>query len=192
MRNSYEHLLGRGLDGADVAWASVGEPEDLEALLLLEGRAADAYWSALGVVRSYPNATDRTNALLNYAYALLASKCLIRLRALGADPAIGMLHEPQPRKLALVYDAMEPWRWFADRVALSVRDGLEPRDFSDSWGFGVRLKERAVHALVGRFEAEFSPVRSAFERDVEGLIRSFSVPGKVPTFHRASRPLGHR
>jgi len=66
-------------------------------------------------------AYDPFNALLNYLYGMLyTSVHLAQLKA-GLDPYMGILHADQyGGKPTLVYDAIEPYRVWADDVALRL------------------------------------------------------------------------
>jgi CRISPR-associated endonuclease Cas1 len=77
------------------------------------------------------HATHPVNAMLNYAYACLESQVPIAAAAYGLDPTIGHLHAVLPRRLALVYDLMEPLRPPVDRMILKfVRTNtFSPADF---------------------------------------------------------------
>ena len=109
--------LDRGLEAALQELSKPGE--DVEALRLIEGRAALAYftcwqsipikwkgvgrcpipleWMAVGqrqslVSGSNRNANHPVNAMLNYAYGALESQVRIATVASGLDPDIGYLH----------------------------------------------------------------------------------------------------
>ncbi len=56
------------------------------------------------------NATHPVNAMLNYAYAILESQVRIATVSQGLDPTIGYLHACHPKRVALVYDLIEPLR----------------------------------------------------------------------------------
>ena len=133
-------------------------PESTEALRLIEARAALAYftcwqllplqwkgtgrrpippeWHNVGVRQSLlggnnRHATHPVNAMLNYAYAVLESQVRIATVAQGLDPTIGYLHACRPKRVALVYDLMEPLRPHVDRLVLDfVRSHtFYPNDF---------------------------------------------------------------
>jgi len=67
----------------------------------------------------------------NYAYAALESQVRIAVLSQGLDPTIGCLHASKSRRVALVYDLMEPLRPQVDRRVLDfVREQiLHPSDF---------------------------------------------------------------
>jgi CRISPR-associated endonuclease Cas1 len=134
-------------------------PPSIEGLRMIEARAALAYflcwrefaisWKGIGrkpipsewhraglrqgVLMDGTNrhATHPVNAMLNYAYACLESQVRIAAATYGLDPTIGYLHAVLPRRLALVYDLMEPLRPHVDRMVLEVTraNTFSPADF---------------------------------------------------------------
>jgi CRISPR-associated protein Cas1 len=59
------------------------------------------------------------NAILNYAYAILAGQVERAAQLAGLDVAVGSLHADQEGRASLVYDLMEPLRPVIDREILS-------------------------------------------------------------------------
>lgn len=63
---------------------------------------------------------DPINALLSFAYTLLAHDCAAALEGAGLDPYVGFLHRPRPGRTSLALDLMEELRPVcADRFVLS-------------------------------------------------------------------------
>ncbi len=106
--------------------------EDTAQLLGLEGEAAQRYFDGFGDLvlqqkeafaftnRSRRPPLDNMNALLSFAYTLLARDCTAALESVGLDPYIGFLHRPRPGRCSLALDLMEELRAvFADRFVLS-------------------------------------------------------------------------
>jgi len=58
--------------------------------------------------------------MLSYAYAVLENQVRIAVVARGLDPTIRYVHAPKKRRVALVYDLMEPLRSQVDRAVLDV------------------------------------------------------------------------
>ena len=52
-------------------------------------------------------ATHPVNAMLNYAYSVVAAQLTRSLAAYGFDPACGFLHADAPGRYSLAYDLME-------------------------------------------------------------------------------------
>jgi CRISPR-associated protein Cas1 len=102
-----------------------------DAIRGIEGDSAAVYFSVFGGllqaagfefrerVRRPP--TDPVNALLSFAYAMLAHDCRSALEAVGLDPQCGFLHRDRPGRASLALDLMEEFRpVLADRAALTV------------------------------------------------------------------------
>lgn len=61
------------------------------------------------------------NALLSFAYTLLAHDCASAIEAAGMDSYIGILHRDRPGRQSLALDLMEELRSvYADRFVLSL------------------------------------------------------------------------
>jgi hypothetical protein len=63
-------------------------------------------------------ATDPTNALLNYGYALLEAETRIACYTAGLHPGLGIVHTDKDGRASLVYDLMEAARPRVDRLVL--------------------------------------------------------------------------
>ena len=63
---------------------------------------------------------DNVNALLSFAYSMLARECASALTAVGLDPYVGFMHRPRPGRKSLALDLMEELRAvYADRLVIS-------------------------------------------------------------------------
>lgn len=104
---------------------------DAGQLLGLEGEAAQRYFDGFGslvlrqeedfafTVRSRRPPLDNINALLSFAYTLLAHDCAAALEGAGLDPYVGFMHRPRPGRSSLALDLMEELRAvYADRFVL--------------------------------------------------------------------------
>lgn len=111
---------------------SVEQCSSLEQLRGLEGEAAQCYFDCFDslilqqrqdftfTVRSRRPPLDNVNALLSFAYSLLAVDCSAALQSVGFDPCVGFLHRPRPGRKSLALDLMEELRpVYADRFVLS-------------------------------------------------------------------------
>lgn len=81
-------------------------------------------------VRSRRPPLDNVNALLSFAYSLLANECAAALEGVGLDPSVGMLHTDRPGRKSLALDLMEELRpLLADRFVLT---GINNRVFASA------------------------------------------------------------
>ncbi len=107
--------------------------EDLERLRGLEGKVAVHYNRLFDDMilqqkddfmfkgRSRRPPLDRVNAMLSFAYSLLARDTGAALEAVGLDAYVGFLHRERPGRISLALDLMEELRGiYADRFVLSL------------------------------------------------------------------------
>jgi CRISPR-associated protein Cas1 len=107
--------------------------DSLDSLRGIEGDAAVQYFSVFNELilqskedfcfenRNRRPPLDRVNALLSFAYALLASETAAALSAVGLDPFVGFLHRDRPGRRSLALDLMEELRpVYSDRFVLSL------------------------------------------------------------------------
>lgn len=99
----------------------------------IEGEAATRYFSVFDdlilqqkddfhfAIRSKRPPLDKVNAMLSFAYALLAEMCAAALSSVGLDPYVGFMHTDRPGRKSLALDLMEELRSiYADRFVLSL------------------------------------------------------------------------
>lgn len=111
----------------------IRECEDLERLRGLEGKVAVHYNQLFDDMilqqkedfmfkgRSRRPPLDRVNAMLSFAYSLLARDVGAALEAVGLDAYVGFLHRERPGRISLALDLMEELRGiYADRFVLSL------------------------------------------------------------------------
>lgn len=104
-----------------------------EELLGLEGESASIYFSVFDDLilqqkeefcfhgRSRRPPLDFTNAMLSFAYTLLAGMCSAALETVGLDPYVGFFHKDRPGRASLALDLMEELRAvMADRFVLTL------------------------------------------------------------------------
>jgi len=107
--------------------------EQLERLRGLEGQAAVTYNKLFNQMilqqnedfyfhsRSRRPPLDNVNAMLSFAYTLLAHDTASALEAVGLDAYVGFLHRDRPGRASLALDVMEELRGvFADKFVLSL------------------------------------------------------------------------
>jgi CRISPR-associated protein Cas1 len=99
-------------------------------LFSCEGRAAERYWDAAGLLlnpdaawlgRQGRGAQDLVNSLLNYGYGILSGHVQRAVALAGLDPFGGYIHVDRPGKASLVLDLMEEFRQMVvDRTVFAM------------------------------------------------------------------------
>ena len=172
-------LLGR--DGAERVAAlrakvGSGDPDNVEAA------AARLYWGRLfRHFRRDPDAEDRRNSLLNYAYALLRACVARELAARGFAPALGIHHRGPYNAFNLADDMMEAWRPFAD---LLVARHLEAGPAGDDAELAPADKAALPGLLHGQVDWEGGRclLPQAVGRQVEAVRAYYAEKGPLPPF----------
>jgi len=119
----------------------VTEETSLDALRGLEGTGATAYFRVLDQLilgdretfafngRNRRPPLDPVNAMLSFAYAILANDCAAALESVGLDAYVGFLHTDRPGRASLALDLMEELRGpVADRLVLTLINNRMIRD----------------------------------------------------------------
>lgn len=97
---------------------------------------------------------DPVNALLSFAYSLLAKDLTIVCHAIGFDPFVGFYHQPRFGRPALALDLMEGFRpLIADSAVLTAVNSrmITPKDFLQA-GRSVALTPGGRKALLRAYE----------------------------------------
>lgn len=144
---------------------SIRHAHTIPQLMGLEGEAASVYFGVFasllrgqgfefsGRMRRPP--ADPVNALLSFAYVLLASECASALAGVGLDPYVGFLHQDRPGRKSLALDLMEELRApLADRFVLTLinRGQIKLDDFVTEASGAVRLKDDARKTLLTAYQ----------------------------------------
>lgn len=110
----------------------------------IEGDAANTYFGVLSYLilnqkedfpfngRSRRPPKDAVNAMLSFAYTLVANDVAAALETVGLDPYVGFMHTLRPGRISLALDVMEEMRaYLADRLVLSLinRRQVNAKDF---------------------------------------------------------------
>lgn len=132
--------------------------EDLERLRGLEGQAATSYNKLFDQMilqqkgdfyfhsRSRRPPLDNVNAMLSFAYTLLAHDVASALEGVGLDAYVGYLHRDRPGRASLALDVMEELRGvFADKFVLLLinRKIVNKGDFLNKENGAVIMKDEA-------------------------------------------------
>ncbi|WP_440898011.1 type I-C CRISPR-associated endonuclease Cas1c [Amphibacillus sp. Q70] len=140
---------------------------DLERLRGLEGQAATYYNEGFNLMilqqkeefhfynRSRRPPKDKINALLSFAYTLLANDTAAALETVGLDAYVGFMHRDRPGRVSLALDVMEELRGIvADRfvIALINRKEISPSDFVEKENGSVILTDEARKNFLQKWQ----------------------------------------
>ncbi len=145
---------------------------DIATLLGIEGQAAAIYFGAFANLLRQTDADnafdftqrnrrpprDPVNALLSFAYSILARTWATTLQGVGFDPYMGFYHQPRPGRPALALDMMETFRpLLADSAVITAINNGEvgTDDFVTSAG-SCTLSNKGRKAFIATIERRFS------------------------------------
>ena len=143
------------------------EVQDKEILLGIEGNAASLYFSLFNDLiltnkqdfefnsRQRHPPIGKVNALLSFAYTILAHDCASALESVGLDAYVGYLHNDRPGRPSLALDLMEELRAvYADRFVLTLINNRVIKNFyfgEKENGITMLNKDgRKVFLMIGR------------------------------------------
>jgi CRISPR-associated protein Cas1 len=187
------------------------EAPGLPELLGIEGTAARLYFGELGgMLKASEDATafprldfegrnrrpprDPVNALLGFAYSLLAKDLTIVCHTVGFDPFVGFFHQPRFGRPALALDLMEAFRPLVgdSTVLTAINTGMVTAAEFLRAGDGVALTPSGRSAVIRAYEQRMDtlvthPVfgyrvtyRRVFEIQTRLLARA--VVGEIATY----------
>lgn len=159
--------LSSAVDAQARALDRVRGANSLEEARGVEGEAATAYFAVLddlilqqkqafsfhGRTRRPP--MDPVNALLSFAYTLLAHEAASALETAGLDPYVGFLHRDRPGRASLALDLMEEFRAImADRFVLTLINTRQvtPKDFTRRENGAVLLGDDARKTVLAAWQ----------------------------------------
>lgn len=148
-----------------------------------EGLAAVSYFHIISELlpedfrfegRSRNPAKDEFNCLLNYGYGILYSHvekaCIIS----GIDPYVGILHVDGYNKKSFVFDLIEKYRIYIDRVVFGLfTRKMIKKEFFDHIPGGMTLNKEGKVILI-------SAVNEMFERKTQYKGRNVSYKNAIP------------
>ncbi len=200
-----DELAAQGLSDAVV---KLDGAASVESVLGLEGTGASWYFGEFGrflkaqppgrgfdfAARNRRPPRDPVNALLSFAYAMLAKDCFSAVCAVGFDPYKGFFHSNKHGKPSLALDLMEEFRpVIADSVVLTLvnNEMLTPADFL-TWRDACHLTEAGRRAFFQAYEQRKATVvthpvygyRMSYSRMLEVQARMLAayVRGSVPNY----------
>lgn len=173
---NYRNILRRyirdyGEDGAveravhllEQAKRNVLIAQDKTTLTGHEGIASNAYFEVLPTLilhqkedfpfhgRNRRPPKDAVNAMLSFAYTLIANDTTAALETIGLDPYIGFLHTLRPGRTSLALDLMEELRaYLGDRLVLSLinKKQITKKDFLFQGDNGVVLTDKGRNTFI--------------------------------------------
>ncbi len=180
----------------------------IESLLGVEGTAAAAYFAAFaGMIkaddelgtfdfehRNRRPPRDPVNALLSFAYSLLARDLTVVCHAVGFDPFIGFYHQPRFGRPALALDLMEGFRpLVADSAVLTaINTRMVTREDFLRTGDAVALTRKGRSSLIRAYEQRMDQLvthpifgyRVSYRRVLEVQTRLLAryLTGEIPRY----------
>lgn len=147
---------------------NVRKCENATSLLGLEGEAASVYFSVFDDLilqqkedfyfqgRNKRPPLDNVNAMLSFAYALLAGMCASALEAVGLDPYVGFFHTDRPGRVSLALDLMEEFRSvMVDRFVLTLINKriIKPKHFIKKESTAVILNDEGRKVFLKEWQS---------------------------------------
>lgn len=147
--------------------AAAAKAGDMAELRGIEGEGAQVYFSLYDDMilqqkddfcfhtRSKRPPKDNVNALLSFAYSLIAGMCASSLEAAGLDPYVGFMHTDRPGRRSLALDLMEEFRSpLCDRFVLSLinKRVITTKDFEKREDGAVLLTENGRRTFIAAWQ----------------------------------------
>lgn len=153
LKNSFEKLCSENIN--DIA----------DNIRGLEGTSGRLYFEILSSLlseeykfsgRSSRPAKDPFNAFLNYGYGVLYSKIEKSLIIAGIDPYVGFMHRDDYNQLSMVYDFIEPYRIYSERVVFRLFAAKKVnKSHSDQITNGFSLNKEGKVLMMESFNKYF-------------------------------------
>ena len=198
-----------GRDALAVAAARLRSAKCVDDLIKIEAQAALAYWEAWRFPvkhkkRNWPDAWDQfdrrvsalsggprhatspVNTILNYAYSVVAARCVRTLSARGLDPACGFLHADADGRYSLAWDMMELLRADLDAALLPwvAATTWKRADFPVTRDRGIVRLTPPLAAVVAQKAADAVP-QSALDQAAAWITAQITAE---PQRGRKARP----
>jgi CRISPR-associated protein Cas1 len=186
---------------------SLDEVNTPDSVLGTEGQGAAAYFGEFSrflkptpgrgfdfTTRNRRPPRDPVNALLSFAYAMLAKDCFAAVCAVGFDPYKGFYHQGRHGKPSLALDLMEEFRpVIADSVVVTlVNTEAVTKDDFVVWRDAVQLTESGRKRFFAAYETRKSTVvthpvygyKMSYSRMLEVQARMLAafVRGSIPAY----------
>lgn len=141
--------------------------QDKMTLMGYEGMASNAYFEVLPVLilnqktdfpfhgRNRRPPKDAVNAMLSFAYTLIANDVASALETVGLDPYVGFLHTLRPGRTSLALDVMEELRsYLGDRFVLSLinKRQITIKDFLFQGDNSVVMTDKGRNTFISAWQ----------------------------------------
>lgn len=146
---------------------AIAEESSLDSLRGLECAGSSVYFSVFDDMilnrkdsfyfrgRNRRPPLDPINAMLSFAYSLLAHDCASALESVGLDSYVGFLHRDRPGRTSLALDMMEELRpCVADRFVLTMVNNrtVSPDDFEFRESGAVLMTDQARRTFLKHWQ----------------------------------------
>lgn len=143
------------------------QAKDKNSLMGYEGIASNAYFDVLPVLilnqkkdfpfhgRNRRPPKDAVNAMLSFAYTLIANDASAALETVGLDPYVGFLHTLRPGRTSLALDIMEEFRaYLGDRFVLSLINTkqITAGDFQSQGENGIVMTDKGKKTFISAWQ----------------------------------------
>lgn len=143
------------------------QAKDRNSLMGYEGIASNAYFDVLPALilnqkndfpfhgRNRRPPKDAVNAMLSFAYTLIANDTSAALETVGLDPYVGFLHTLRPGRTSLALDIMEEFRaYLGDRFVLSLinKKQMTAGDFQSQGENGIVMTEKGMKTFISAWQ----------------------------------------
>lgn len=140
---------------------------NLDSIRGTEGDAASEYFSVFDELiinqkddfvftdRNRRPPTDNLNALLSFAYTILANECGNALESVGLDSYVGFLHRDRPGRSSLALDIMEELRVpMADRFVITLvnKKAIKAEHFEQHGDGAVWLNDKGRRQFLSAWQ----------------------------------------
>jgi len=155
--------MNNAMDKLTTALENAKNATSSDELRGIEGDAARCYFSVFDnfilqqksdfrfTERSKRPPIDNINALLSYAYTLLAHEMQSALETVGLDPYVGFFHTDRPGRISLALDMIEELRtYIAERFVISLinKKQISPKGFIKKESGGVIMDKDTKTAFL--------------------------------------------
>lgn len=159
----YNESINHAIKVLEQSKQNVLKSTDRTTLIGYEGIASNAYFEVLPILilnqkedfpfhgRNRRPPKDAVNAMLSFAYTLIANDVAAALETVGLDPYVGFLHTLRPGRTSLALDMMEELRaYLGDRLVLSLinKRQITSKEFLFQGESGVVMTEKGKKIFI--------------------------------------------